>query len=706
MANKYRISLNVAGLTVSVNPVFDRLSIQEERPEGEAFLRSKLDTELIFHRGDFDYLSGLTIDQEVIIYVEQLQNNGSYEVKYTGVFTKTDCTWNEDDKTCKVKPRTRDDYEKILQGLNKELNLIDLMPEITPVSYVKKPVIQAYLFDSDVVANFQQGNYWETPVIASNVNAVTLVNDYYFAVGSDFIYIPGDETLSPDVSGKYSVADGYREDGLYRLVNESGKVAIEIAATGVNVYEGVTGEAFINAGNWLAPAGLLTSLTSSSAVQGFRISVYLRYYTDKTNIAGVPTFDVPENDIVSSNSNYTHVIGLNADNIKPYAGHSVTPTPFGKFSESSENFANEYFELYPSAGSEAVYPASKSAWQYYSLWFQFDSFLTTIEDAYSTTVTLTDAYQLHDVIDAYLNELAPTITHSNTADYSQFFYDDSNNPIRTKLLRPLLTPKSNVLVGNYDQPAKKAPLRFGELLQFLKDFYSVYWFIRDGMLILEHIEYFERGGSYTTNQIGANLTTDLEPKTAKAWGYRTNQYTYEKTDMPERIEYNWMDPQSPVFEGYPIEMLDNRVDKGNVQGRNFAKFSADIDYISTAPDEITKTGFVWMETEQQGQGFFVPTAPITFEGLNLNIQNGYASLTFALDEYQKYQLPCTNVKINGEVTTAESVIKTKIQEVFFPMNPVEDNLLLVTTGIGSGKLKTREINLLNGIVKMILKHDQ
>lgn len=710
MANSYRISVVVDGVVTVTNPAYEKLLIQEERPEGEVFLRPTLDAELVFMRYDYDYLITVPLTKEIEVFIELDNRDGTYTLKYTGVFTRTDCEWDDDARICRVKPRTRDAYEKIMNGLKKEFNLIDLGAELTPLTFKKKPIVQAYLFDSNFVSNFQQGNYWETPVIAADVNAVTLPNKYYFTLSSNFIYIPGDGSLTPDVSGKYSLADGLREDGAYRITNSGTTIIIRRVSDNVTVYSGVAGEAFLNPTDRLKPAGTLTStVDGTSKVQGFWISVYLRYYTDKPDIAGVPTFEIPADDIVAQNYNYTRVIGLSADNAAAYSGHSSSATPYGKFATDADNFAGQYFTVYVPSGAPfvgAAYPLARSDWGYYSLWFQFTPFQISVEDDYSTDVTVQDAYRLHDVVNAFLSALDPVITHDNTAAYSEFFYNNFANPIRTELLRPMIVPKSNILVGNYDQPTKRAPLRFGELLQFLKDFYKVFWYIRDGMFVLEHIEYFERGGSYAIDQVGADLTTEIDPKTKLTWAYRTAKYTYDKSAMPERIEWNWMDPQSPVFEGYPIDMLDPQVEKGNVETRSLSKFSADIDFITVSPGEIARDGFVWVEAEQHGIGFSVPTASIQFEGLTLNIQNGYATLTFAHGEYHTFQLPCSAVRINDAATMADSVIKTKIQEIQFPSDPLPSDLELIMTTLGNGKPERRTVDLISGMITTTLRHEQ
>jgi hypothetical protein len=65
----------------------------------------------------------------------------------------------------------------------------------------------------------------------------------------------------------------------------------------------------------------------------------------------------------------------------------------------------------------------------------------------------------------------------------------------------------------------------------LKYVYNVYWWVdEDYNFRLEHLNYFERGGQYYTDNVGTDLTTSLEPKTGKSWGYRLKQIHLRKTE--------------------------------------------------------------------------------------------------------------------------------------------------------------------------------
>ncbi len=88
-----------------------------------------------------------------------------------------------------------------------------------------------------------------------------------------------------------------------------------------------------------------------------------------------------------------------------------------------------------------------------------------------------------------------------------------------------------------------------------------------------------------------------------------------------------------------------------------------------------------------------------------NMQNGYASLVFMVDAYFRERLPASLVTINKADDTADSVKRSKIQEIEFPSGVDPDPMLLVTTGLGTGKVRAMTINLSSRGNKMTIYHD-
>ena len=111
-------------------------------------------------------------------------------------------------------------------------------------------------------------------------------------------------------------------------------------------------------------------------------------------------------------------------------------------------------------------------------------------------MTLRDAYTLEAVIAALLSQVAPSITFAATNAYSQFLF--GSNPLTNTWGRLVVTPKSNVMVAEYTQPAQKAMITLQEVFNMLKNAPRA-----TGSLMIitalriEHISYFKNGGSYS-----------------------------------------------------------------------------------------------------------------------------------------------------------------------------------------------------------------
>ena len=99
------------------------------------------------------------------------------------------------------------------------------------------------------------------------------------------------------------------------------------------------------------------------------------------------------------------------------------------------------------------------------------------------------------MISALLGEIDNTITFAADTNHSVFLY--GTNPLTSDWGRLLITPKSNVIVAEYSQPAQKAPIKLNDVLQMLQKACGCYWYI-DGSnrLRIEHISYFKNGFAY------------------------------------------------------------------------------------------------------------------------------------------------------------------------------------------------------------------
>jgi hypothetical protein len=711
-----QISTLSNGATYGVNPRYDQPKRTVKMVDGEAFHREEWDIELFFQRADYTLIYERELETEFIIKAYDDQTPGADPVWY-GRFTRIDCEIDEDNETIKVKPKTLDRYEDILTSLDKEFDLIALEPEITPVDVARQPLIQVNLNNSQIVSNYLGGTYWET-ALEGDFNERSLVKECFI--------IPGDsDVLNPDVSGVYTYdthGEHVREDNAYYIKYNAtfGVTAWEILEVGTNVlkYRATTTDSLPGFGSPFTSGLTFQSQTTSDQCTIYAVAMYARLLTNQTSVNGTSTLEIPEGDNNENNGTYTRVIGLtDATTITTTELnqiftasflHSTEATKYNKFASDSLHFADEYF-VKPGSG---YLPIQRNEWTGYALWFNYNSTIQDLQTEAGEEITIKDCYKLPDVLKVLLAEISPDYTHLESNSFSNFIY--GANSIRGTRRYPIITPKTNLLSGNYDQPAAKANIKLNDVLTMLKYVYNVYWWVdEDYNFRLEHLNYFERGGQYYTDNVGTDLTTSLEPKTGKNWGYRLNKYTYEKQNIPERVTTKWMDNQSFAFEGSPIVMRSEYAEKGSLEERVVSVFSSDIDYMFANTSDISQDGFALFDCERSGGIYSPPFVNLSLWGYDgVKAQNGYLSLAWLSNNYHRYGMPTHNINVNGTDTTAITTKRTKVQEIefaAFDFDPME----LIKTDIGIGQIyeleqeimDTDETGTKKGAIKGKIRHD-
>ena len=604
MNPKYKFSLIVGEIEKQVFPNYkDDISKDYKLESNQRFYRADLSGKMTFQNSDFDYINSQPFETEFVFVIYKSNDNGVTWFEYwRGKFTKTDCKFDVDNKTCEVQPELLDDYVEVLAGLEKEYNLIKLAPEITPILIQRRPLIQIYIPGDSVVSCFLGGDYWEQD--ANNIYDINaLVDVYHFSLCNKLrevnLVVYGTPLLA---NGLYfgslakttgygslytSNSNGYKlifdsftyDDGnggtysrdecrLIRLIDD-GIVFMAITPTDENAEFQMTAYS----GTGYAVAEMTT------------YSVYARYLLDVDIIKGMTTYDIPTNDIVENNRNYRKTIGY-AINVAYISGnYSNIPTEWGLAINGL------YYKQPYSIYGQTYFPIARSTWRYTSIWFGFYYLDEYLEIEGRKTYQIRDNYPLSSVISVLLNEFAPGITHEPTADYSQFLYG-TNNPITYGQFRLFITQKTNVTAGDYDRPAQKAPITLNDVFKMLRDCFRCYWYIDDGKLKIEHIEFFRNGGSYSGGQqIGIDLTTAENIRNGKKWGFNTSQYDFDKIDLAERYQFEWMDDVTQAFEGFPIEVLSKYVTAGKIENVSISNFTSDIDYMILNPSAISEDGF-------------------------------------------------------------------------------------------------------------------
>ena len=588
------------GQSKTVHPLFDaNTSVEIERESGQQFFRRKLGNKIKFIREDYDWIMAQPFDTKFELAIARLAFLSGVPNWLRCSFSLVDCTVNEDDKSIEVQPATMDEYTDVLAGLDREFNLIKLAPEIERIMLRKRPLIQIYNLGEPTISCFLGGMTWEQDC-QEIFDHAELVNTYKFALifSQTTTSITVTDVPESDARGIYIGTEGRYENtnGCYIMAtvqspdDEFPTYAYELySSDGELLYVAQTDEAGYN-----DPAGLElmfyaygSSVKFPAQAESSSYTIYARYLHDR----GDKGTRLPIDDIVENNRNYRYASPYNVEGtIAVSYNISTELTEWGMAAEGL------YFAPPYSLGGQKYYPIAQTSWAGASLWFAFHAFDQEIEKQYRKTYVLRDSYPLASVISVLLREIAPNITHEATSDYSAFLYGLSD-PVAGKQFRVNLTQKTNILRGDYQVPAMKAPIKLSQVFDMLRDTFRCYWFIENGKLRIEHISYFLNGGSYEGEPaISHDITQMLNSRNGKSWGFATNNYTFDKADVPERYTFAWADDVTSEFEGRPIEVLSNYVEAGRSEEITVANMVSDIDYMLLAPEQINEDGFAVMAT--------------------------------------------------------------------------------------------------------------
>lgn len=690
----------------------------------QMFRRAQLTNSLVFVGSDYDWIMATSFEQKISVTISaDWTESGEYSTYWVGSFHQTDCTINVDKKTISVKPNVEDRYNKILAGLDKEYDLIKLAPAIQPVMMVRRPMLQVYSLGESIVSCFLSGMSWEQDANECD-NPSEMVNSYHFGRIGRYIELNmgtqpyftnpfiGSEVRHSDSGdwndfGSSSVYDMYFYQRHFVIEGEDDWVfGVYIKRRGQNDTIWIYSRE-IRRTTAPTAADLPDSFTMEAQVSGYnnlsvsktQTDIYGRWVTADLQTGGSR---IASDDIVAYNRNYKYC--------KPYMGEdsivmtynsSLTPTEWGLRS------AGDYFaKPNPDANVLAYFPIARTSWINASLWFAQTAATDALEEAGRKTTQLRDAYTLEAVIKALLSVIDSSLSFEPTEIYSQFLY--GQNPLITgDWGRLVMTPKSNVLVAEYTQPSQKAPITLGQVLDMLKKACGCYWYVNDsGQLRIEHIKWFKNGGSYTgTPAIGLDVTASHNTRNGKTLDFGTNEYTYDKIDMPARYQYSWADDTTAAFKGQAIEVLSTFVQEDKIEDITISGFNPDVDYMMLNPSSVSEDGFALLccSVNEGVYSLSINTA----QSLSANkMQNWQLSMELLQPSFLISDMPAWSIKVNGAQTTAKGIQRKKEQKIDIPVGSEQPNLqLMVQTGIGVGEIKTMSIKLSSRMAQTTLRYD-
>lgn len=694
-----------------VYPIYkDDLEKSFELEQNEQFFRTKIAGKLLFIRKDFEYINAANIETRFTLTMFISYNRGTTWNEYwIGEFWKTDCAFNLDDKTVEVEPSPVDDYTNVIAGLEKEYDLIKLKPEISNIQLDKRPLIQIYIPGDSVISCFLSGMYWEQECdIVEDEDA--LQNTYFFARNKNLWtqlvsgsgvadgYWVNQESPNKDYYWTFEEiegpADGENQGEILYYTyltrkSDGARLFVNFQANDYPIYQNF---------DMYAYPYVEGSEPIVSVRRGEYKNVYARCLLDVEEIDGAATNVLPADDITDSR-NYRRAIGYTKDVITFSSLTTSEPTEWGI------KEPGVYYQSPSAVSDKYYYPISRSQWGVVSIWFAFAEMDWLYEQKGRKSYTLRDAYPVSSAISALLRQFAPGITHEPTEEYSKFLYSEMN-PISGDSWKLFMTPKSNILAGNYDQPAQKAPVTLKQITDMLRDCFCAYWFIEDGKFRIEHISWFKKGGSYESEGvIGVDLTSMKVIRNGKPWSFQTSSFDFEKAEMPERYQFGWMDDVTNAFEGNPINVLSKYVKQGNIQQIEVANFTSDVDYMILNPSECSNDGFALLAAVENEGVFRLPYVYHYVDNVGYINQNGYLAFFNLQPNYYGFDLPAYNVEINNERYVAYGIQRKKIQTLKFPAFTDPNPMQLIKTDIGNGQIEKISINLSSRNANVTLRYD-
>ena len=712
------------------NPIYKSdLSKDYELESEQKFYRAKLSGSLSYLNRDYEYIMQQNFETQMRVMIFSSVDWGkTWQLFYKGKFMRTDCTINIDDRKVTVEPEVDDEYNDVIAGLEKEYNMMELAPVNQFLTIYKRPLIQIYVPGDEIVSCFIGGVYWEqsTSKTVTDINA--LKNTYRFAQMSQIFeikvtgkngapntyngtYVGRVEKINEDIGNITRLAKGefYNENANYKIVYDvSYQKNLEKTFESFIFY--ANNERLYLYNDYLSdPNKIITVDNYNGAAAGSlemdiqETIIMARYLCDVTDISGTSTYPIPSDDIVDDNRNYRRVIGYAIDCVYVSNSFSPEPTKWGMADDG------QYYKPPYVLGQYSFYPIARSTWRYTSIWFAFHFMDWALEAQARKKYTLRDTFTLASCINVLLQQFAPGITHEATPEYSQFLYSENGDPLFGNKFRLLVTQKSNILNGEYQTPAQKAPMTLQQITEMLRNTFKCYWYIEDGKFKIEHIQWFKNGGSYdSTGLVGLDLTRLINTRNGKPWSFNVNEYSYDKIELAERYQFQWMDDVTEQFKGQAVEILSKYVTAGKVEDINISNFTSDIDFMLLNPSEISSDGFALFAAVEpsEGEQYELPIVRTSIEGTTYYLQNGLLAFAYLLQRYWRYDMPAMDLKVNGTQTIALSRQRAKKQTVKFPAPAGEfDPKNLIKTPIGNGEIEKFSLTLDSQIVEATLKYD-
>ena len=722
---KYYIQINNEN-RIEVNPHYKKLSKKYTKESNQEFFRISLDGKMTLYGRGYEVVKNSSLEDNLVFTIDKYNESTKTWIEYyKGEFNKTDCKFDYEKKSCELKTTALDKYNDVVNKYENTYDLIKLAPAISRINLHKRSLMQVYVRGANSISNFFGGTYWESDVNEAIDNHNDLINKYYFSyikAGNEF-YIRNASISG--INGVYAGTNGYWSKWnpgytcKMELVDESStpyRVRLYRNSDNLLLYQSEKQWAVSDPDNKYILRDDVKMVNVNNPDDTFIIEspfvyhIYRRLLCDVDTVEdseGVKnTYNLPSDDFVTDNRNYKKCIGLRGGMFFCTSRAVDEPTRYG-LNDYNQYFTNEFIPS--STGIGRPLPISRNSWVNASLWYVYDSYYSLFEERLRKQYALRDSYSIAAVIKALLKEIDPSLKHEATAEYSRFLYDTSV-PISMSRFYVFITQKTNILKGDYDQPAQKAEVSLKDLMEMLRDCFRCYWYIEDGKFKIEHIRFFMNGGSYSTQTSYQLDFTKLKDQfNKKLSSYFQSAIEYEKDELNQRYEFSWMDDVTDLFGGVTIDVKSNYIQKDKNEEIAISQFSSDIDYMLFNPSNFSEDGFALICATKSGSTYNIPIIETTLidengDSYNAIVQNWYAAWAYLIRFYL-YDMPAYNLECNVLNNLYASDIKKCMKHTIeFPVEEDLDELELIKTSIGNGKIDEFSVNMNTRLAKVNLTY--
>lgn len=711
----------------TVNPHYKELSKKYAKESGQEFFRISLDGKINLFGQDYELVANSSLEDQLIFIIDKYNRiSGKWIEYYKGEFNKTDCKLDYDKKKCELKTTAIDDYNEVMNKYENTYDLIKLAPAITRINLHKRSLMQVYVRGANSISNFFGGIYWEDDVNEVIDDHDALINKYYFSyikAGNEF-YVK--EAGISDVNGVYAGTNGYwscwnGHTCKMELADNSSMPSmywIRIYRNSDNalLYQSERQWATSDASNKYIGREDIVMINVNNSADKFTIEspfvyhIYQRLLCDVDTITDSEgtknTYALPSNDFVTDNRNYKRCIGLKGGLFFCTSRTVDEPTRYG-LNDYGQYFTNQFIPS--STGIGRPLPISRNSWANASLWYVYSIAHKQLEERLRKQYTLRDSYSIAAVIKALLNKIDPTLKHEATAEYSRFLYD-TTVPISMDRFYVFITQKTNILKGEYDQAAQKAEISFKDLMEMLRDCFRCYWYIEDGKFKVEHISFFIRGGSYSySSNVQLDFTKLIDQFNKKPSTYFQSEIEYDKSDLNQRYEFGWMDDVTDLFGNLTVDVKSNYIQKDKNEEIRISQFSSDVDYMLFNPANFSDDGFALLCPIKNGSSYELPIVETQLidengDSYDAIAQNWYAAWAY-LTGFYMYDMPARGIECNVTRRLYVNAIKMCMKHtVEFPIEEDLDELELIKTNIGNGKIDEYSVNMNTRTAKVKLAY--